>query len=125
MRIGADRHQLPAAFHEARRRSLRRHAIETGIIERLYEVDWGVTQALVAEGITADAVARAGDGALPMDVLQTIQTQYEALEFLGKPTLSWPIGAVTVAILGTAGLLAGYFPAREASRLDPVVAMKL
>jgi ABC-type lipoprotein release transport system permease subunit len=23
------------------------------------------------------------------------------------------------------GLLAGYFPAREASRLDPVVAMKL
>jgi hypothetical protein len=73
-----------AAFHEARRRSLRRHAIETGIIERLYEVDWGVTQALVAEGITADAVARAGDGALPMDVLQTIQTQYEALEFLAE-----------------------------------------
>jgi Fic/DOC family len=47
------------AFQEARRRSLRRHAIETGIIERLYEVDWGVTEALVAEGITADAVARA------------------------------------------------------------------
>ncbi|PBD00379.1 hypothetical protein BX281_8502 [Streptomyces sp. Ag82_O1-15] len=33
------------AFQEARRRSLRRHAIETGIIERLYEVDWGVTEA--------------------------------------------------------------------------------
>lgn len=70
------------AFHEARRRSLRRHAIETGIIERLYEVDWGVTQALVAEGITADAVARAQDGSVPVDVLRTIQTQYEALEFL-------------------------------------------
>ena len=26
-------------FQEARRRSLRRHAIETGIIERLYDVD--------------------------------------------------------------------------------------
>ena len=29
------------------------------------------------------------------------------------------------AILGATGLLAGYFPARDAARLDPVVAMKL
>ena len=40
---------------EARKRSLRRHAIETGIIERLYDLDWGVTEALVAEGLTLDA----------------------------------------------------------------------
>lgn len=70
-----------AAFEEARRRSLRRHAIETGIIERLYDVEWGVTRALVAEGLTADAVART-DGVLDDDVLRLIRTQYEALEFL-------------------------------------------
>ena len=70
-----------AAFQEARRRSLRRHAIETGIIERLYDVEWGVTRALVAEGLTADAVART-DGVLDEDVLRLIRTQYEALEFL-------------------------------------------
>ncbi|MER6481324.1 Fic family protein [Streptomyces filamentosus] len=72
------------AFQEARRRSLRRHAIETGIIERLYEVDWGVTEALVAEGITADAVARADDGAVSEDVLALIRSQYEALQFLAE-----------------------------------------
>ena len=33
----------PEEFAEARRRTLRRHAIETGIIERLYDVSWGVT----------------------------------------------------------------------------------
>lgn len=71
-----------AAFQEARRRSLRRHAIETGIIERLYEVDWGVTEALVAEGITADAVARADESTVPEDVLALIRSQYEALQFL-------------------------------------------
>jgi hypothetical protein len=50
----------PGEFTEARRRSLRRHAIETGIIERLYDVDWGVTDALVAEGLTAEVAAREG-----------------------------------------------------------------
>ncbi|MEV6983314.1 Fic family protein [Sphaerisporangium sp. NPDC051017] len=71
-----------AAFQEARRRSLRRHAIETGIIERLYDVDWGVTEALVAEGITADAVARASDGTVSEEVLEIIRSQYDALQFL-------------------------------------------
>lgn len=70
------------AFQEARRRSLRRHAIETGIIERLYDVDWGVTEALVAEGITADAVGRAEDGSVSEDVLALIRSQYETLQFL-------------------------------------------
>ena len=32
---------------------------------------------------------------------------------------------LTAAVLGLVGLLAGYFPARDASRLDPVIAMKL
>ncbi|HWR46344.1 MAG TPA: hypothetical protein VN327_01820 [Pseudonocardiaceae bacterium] len=50
----------PGEFAETRRRSLRRHAIETGIIERLYDVDWGVTEALVAEGLTAEVAAGKG-----------------------------------------------------------------
>lgn len=75
--------QNSESFREARRRSLRRHAIETGIVERLYDVDWGVTEALVAEGLTAEAVARASTGALDDDVLEVIRSQYDALEFLG------------------------------------------
>ena len=48
----------------------------------------------------------------------------KVLQFLGKPTLSWPIGAATVAILGTAGLLAGYFPARRAAAIDPAATLR-
>jgi putative ABC transport system permease protein len=48
----------------------------------------------------------------------------KVLEFLGKPTLSWPIGAATVAILGTAGLMAGYFPARRAAAIDPAATLR-
>ncbi len=46
-------------------------------------------------------------------------------EVVGRPELSPAVALVTAAILGGIGFVAGYFPAREASRLDPVVAMKL
>jgi putative ABC transport system permease protein len=46
-------------------------------------------------------------------------------EYVGKPELSPLVAILTATALGIVGLLAGYFPARDASRLDPVVAMKL
>jgi ABC-type antimicrobial peptide transport system permease subunit len=46
-------------------------------------------------------------------------------QFVGDPTVSPGIALMTAAILGATGLVAGYFPARDAARLDPVVAMKL
>jgi len=46
-------------------------------------------------------------------------------ETIGRPEFSLAIALLTAAILGGIGFVAGYFPAREASRLDPVIAMKL
>jgi hypothetical protein len=63
-----------------RRRSLRRHAIETGILERLYDAEWGVTEALVAEGLTAGVAAR--EGGVTDDALRVIQGQFQALSHL-------------------------------------------
>jgi putative ABC transport system permease protein len=48
----------------------------------------------------------------------------EALEFLGKPTLSWEIAAVTALVLGSIGILAGYFPARRAASIDPAETLR-
>jgi putative ABC transport system permease protein len=46
------------------------------------------------------------------------------LSFLGRPTLSPAIGVATSAILGLIGLLAGYFPARRAARIDPAATLR-
>jgi putative ABC transport system permease protein len=45
-------------------------------------------------------------------------------DFIGTPQVSPMVAGVTAALLGTIGLIAGYFPARSAANLDPVVAMK-
>lgn len=71
-----------AEFREARMRNLRRHAIETGIIERLYDVAWGVTEALVAEGLSAEVAAR--EGGVDEAALETISAQFDALTFLAE-----------------------------------------
>lgn len=64
-----------------RRRTLRKHAIETGILERLYVVDWGVTDTLVAEGLTGEAVARSG-GELSPGVMPMLKAQFEGLNMV-------------------------------------------
>lgn len=61
-----------------RQRSLRRLSIETGILERLYEVDWGLTLTLVAEGFTRDVVERAG-GHVDDRTLATLCAQTDSL----------------------------------------------
>ena len=46
-------------------------------------------------------------------------------EYVGDPVVSPLVSILTAVALGLVGLIAGYFPARDAARLDPVVAMKL
>ena len=46
-------------------------------------------------------------------------------EYVGTPEASPIVVLTTAALLGLIGFVAGYFPARRASLLDPVVALKL
>ncbi len=45
-------------------------------------------------------------------------------EYVGDPEISPRVAGLTAVLLGTVGLAAGYFPARDAANLDPVVAIK-
>ena len=87
-----------------------------------------ITGPFLLEGLIYTFVGGLAGGAIAIVIVTLLglipQQEAKVLQFMGKPTLSWPIGAATVAILGTAGLLAGYFPARRAAAIDPAATLR-
>lgn len=59
-------------------------------------------------------------------VAQHLPMNPDLLHFINRPDpkLSYPIVGVTVSLLFLAGLAAGYLPARQAARVEPVVALR-
>ncbi len=45
-------------------------------------------------------------------------------QYIGIPRITIPIAVVTTFVVGLIGVISGYFPAREASLKEPVIAMK-
>jgi len=67
-------------------------------------------------------------GLLGFVITLTVLTAFPLLgldDYIGTPVASPLVVLTTAGLLGVIGLVAGYFPARRASLLDPVVALKL
>jgi putative ABC transport system permease protein len=82
-----------------------------------------ITGPIVLEGLLYTLIGGAGGLLMAVAVifvLDRIPTGgNDAVNLLGKPTLSVSIGLVSAAILGLIGITAGYFPARRAASINP------
>ena len=99
--------------------------------------DIGTKMALGAEGkqiiwqflTEAMAIAMVG-GFLGISISLAITAAFRALpldgdlELLSEPTVNMPVAIITVSTLAVIGLVAGYFPARKASKINPVEALR-
>jgi putative ABC transport system permease protein len=57
-------------------------------------------------------------------IIAALPLKNEAFEFMGRPTFSPAIAAATALVLGTIGSLAGFFPAKRASSVNPAVSLR-
>jgi putative ABC transport system permease protein len=96
---------------------------EIGVKMALGAKSGAILRQFLVETLIVTAIGGAAGFAISLGICAVFPEGLQ--EYVGKPEVSPVVALVTMAILGVIGLLAGYFPAREASRLDPVVAMKL
>ena len=102
--------------------------------------DIGIRLAVGARGyqvlgqyILEALVATAAGGAIGLAASWTLVTivglvpmEADFFRFVGRPVpmLSLTVAAIVVFVLGVIGLVAGYFPARRAARIDPAEALR-
>src|SRR5580704_5816999 len=63
-------------------RLIRRLSVETGILERLYDIDRGTTEALVAHGFAEDLVTRSNTNIEPSRLVDLLRDQEAAIQLV-------------------------------------------
>lgn len=76
------RQSSPASLKEFTQRLIRRLSIETGILERLYDLDRGTTEALVAHGFVEDLVSRSSTDIEPSRLIDILRDQEAAVQLV-------------------------------------------
>lgn len=70
------------SFREFNLRLVRRLSVETGILERLYDLDRGTTEALVATGFVEDIVSRSSTDIEPSRLIDILRDQEAAIQLV-------------------------------------------
>lgn len=71
-----------AQLAEFNRRLIRRLSVETGILERLYDLDRGTTEALVANGFLEDLVSHSSTNIEPARLIDILRDQEAAVQLV-------------------------------------------
>lgn len=72
----------PASLRQFTQRLVRRLSVETGILERLYDLDRGTTEALVANGFVEELVSRSSTNIEPSRLIDILRDQEAAIQLV-------------------------------------------
>ena len=76
------RQSSPTGLNEFTQRLTRRLSIETGILERLYDLDRGTTEALIAHGFVEELVSRTSTDIEPSRLIDILRDQEAAIQLV-------------------------------------------
>ena len=72
----------PTQLADFNQRLIRRLSVETGILERLYDLDRGTTEALVAHGFAEELVTRSNTNIEPTLLIDLLRDQEAAIQLV-------------------------------------------
>ena len=72
----------PTSLKEFTQRLVRRLSVETGILERLYDLDRGTTEALIANGFVEELVSRSSTDIDPSRLIAILRDQEAAIQLV-------------------------------------------
>lgn len=74
--------QSPAGLSDFTQRLVRRLSVETGILERIYDLDRGTTEALVANGFREELVSRSSTDMEPSRLIDILRDQESGIQLI-------------------------------------------
>ncbi len=72
----------PGRLKDFNERLIRRLSVETGILERIYDLDRGTTEALIAHGFVEDLVSRSNTNIEPSRLIDILKDQEAAIQLM-------------------------------------------
>ena len=94
----------PQAYAQFNEELFRSWAIETGIIEGIYDLDSGITRTLVERGFFSEYVERSATNKSPDDLIRILRDHRDAIDFIhdwiadSRPLTAWFIRALHQSI---------------------------
>ncbi len=104
--------------------SVRERTKEIGIRKALGATPWKIISQILAEALVVTGTAGYVGLVAGLGLLELVRKNVPPSDYFRDPDASFGVVASATVLLVASGLLAGYFPARLAARVNPIVALR-
>lgn len=104
--------------------SVRERTREIGIKKALGATPWAIVSQILLESLIVTGVSGYGGLIAGVGLLELVRTKLPPSDFFRNPEVDLSVVLGALALLVFSGLLAGYFPARLAAKVNPIVALR-
>jgi putative ABC transport system permease protein len=103
---------------------VRERTKEIGIRKALGATPWDIVGTILMEAVVLTAAAGYMGLVAGVGFLELVGRAVPKNEMFARPEVDLGVALAATLVLITAGALAGFFPARQAARVNPIVALR-